>query len=155
MEYVNIGLGSEAEPTSRVKIRGRTADQTMNALKIVDWNGTPIFTVRNDGLVCAKEILVQISGSPCWGDYVFDKDYSLMSLDDLEKFVMENKHLPNFPTAEEIEQRGLNIGEIQSLFVMKLEELTLYLIQLKKENEMLKRKIIEIEKKIGGEYGEN
>ncbi len=144
----NIGLGSLTEPNTRVKIQGRTSDNTMNALKVVNWNNTSLFTVRNDGLVCAKEIMVQLSGSPCWPDYVFNDDHNLMPLKELEQYVKTQKHLPDIPSSTQVAENGINIGEMQYTLVKKIEELTLYVIQLKKENDEMKNRIIQIDSKI-------
>jgi hypothetical protein len=91
-----------------------------------------------DGIICAKEIRVSESGTPCWGDYVFDKDYKLKSIDEVEKFINENKHLPDIPSAVEVEANGIELGVMQAKLLKKIEELTLYVIELKKEINQLK-----------------
>ncbi len=70
-------------------------------------------------------------------DYVFSKDYNLLSLSEVEKFVKANSHLPNIPNAKEIETNGQNLGEMQLKLLEKIEELTLHLIDLKKNQEKL------------------
>jgi hypothetical protein len=75
-----------------------------------------------------------------WQVFIFDDEYSLMSLEDLEKHIKTNKHLPGIPSAEEIENNGLMLGETQKLMMQKIEELTLYIIELKKEINNLKSK---------------
>ena len=73
-----------------------------------------------------------------WADYVFKKDYALRSLDDVEKFIDDNGHLPDIPNETEVKNNGgIEIGEMQIKLLQKVEELTLYMIQLKKENDML------------------
>ena len=79
-----------------------------------------------------------------WADYVFDEKYKLPSLIDVEKFIQQNKHLPNIPSAAEIEKNGLNLGDTQKRMMEKIEELTLYIIQQQKEIEALKKLIIKI-----------
>lgn len=88
------------------------------------------------GTVRALEVLVETG----WADYVFDEAYNLRSIDELEKFVVLNKHLPNVPKASEIETNGLKVGETSKAMMEKIEELTLYIIQLKKEIDVLKTK---------------
>ncbi len=88
------------------------------------------------GKVICEEVKVKLSGS--WPDYVFDTKYKLSSLYELEKFIKENKHLPNIPAASEIEANGLELGEMQKKMMEKIEELTLYVIELKKELDVLK-----------------
>jgi len=77
---------------------------------------------------------------PNWPDYVFDNKYKLQSLDEVEKFIQQNNRLPGIPSAITLESGGLNIGEMQKLQMEKIEELTLYIIGLKKEIEQLKKK---------------
>lgn len=76
-----------------------------------------------------------------WADFVFDKEYRLTSLEDVEKFIQVNNHLPNIPSADEIQKNGLHLGEIQTKMMAKIEELTLYLIEANK-------RIINLEKAI-------
>ena len=73
-----------------------------------------------------------------WADYVFEEDYKLTSLQEVESYIKVNKHLPNIPSAGEIEKEGLNLGEMDAKLLQKVEELTLYLIEQHKEIENLK-----------------
>lgn len=95
-----------------------------------------------NGAIHAKELVVSNSG---WADYVFDKDYDLMSLADVESFIEKNKHLPGIPAGSEIEGEGLPVGEMQKLHMQKIEELTLYIIQQNKEMEELKARLDKLE----------
>lgn len=98
-----------------------------------------------DGKIVAEEIKVQLSQN--WPDYVFDKHYKLMPLEDVDQFIKENGHLPNMPSAREIEQEGgIELGEMQRKIVEKVEELTRYMIALKEENDMLKAEITTLKK---------
>ncbi len=65
----------------------------------------------------------------------------LQSLDEIESFVKKNKHLPNIPSASEVANNGIEVGVLQAKLLQKIEELTLHLIQLKKENEEIKKLI--------------
>lgn len=76
-----------------------------------------------------------------WADYVFQKEYKLMSLKEVEDYIKSNGHLPNMPSAREIEIEGIAMGEIINKQQEKIEELTLYLIEMKKEISMLKEKL--------------
>jgi hypothetical protein len=89
------------------------------------------------GKVICEEVKVMLSGN--WPDYVFDKKYKRPSLSDLEKFIEQNKHLPNIPAASEIESNGVEVGDMQRKMMEKIEELTLYVIELKKELDTLKQ----------------
>ena len=81
-----------------------------------------------------------------WPDYVFDSTYSLQPLDKVENYIKANKHLPNIPSASEIKSKGLDLGDISTRQQAKIEELTLYLIELKKQNELLKRRMDKLER---------
>jgi CO dehydrogenase/acetyl-CoA synthase epsilon subunit len=91
-----------------------------------------------EGSMAARSL--RITQSPGWADYVFDKKYYLRPLDEVEKFIQENQHLPDFPSAATIEKEGIDVAEMQSKLLSKIEELTLYVIELKKEVETLKKK---------------
>ena len=80
------------------------------------------------GAIRCEKVVVEIN----WADYVFNKEYKLMTIDELEKFVTANKHLPNIPTGSEIEKNGLDIGSVQAKQMEKIEELALYIIELNK-----------------------
>lgn len=97
-----------------------------------------------DGSIIAEEVRVELSGD--WPDYVFSDDYELMSLSEVEKSIIENKHLPGIPSAAEVASEGIALGEMQKKMMEKIEELTLYLIQLKKDNETLSHKVAQLSK---------
>jgi len=90
---------------------------------------TEKFTVN--GNVKAKKIIISQTN---WPDYVFDSSYVLRSLSTVEKFITQNKRLPDMPSAKEVAQKGISVGDNQALLLKKIEELTLYVIELKKEN---------------------
>lgn len=98
---------------------------------------TPDAKLAVNGLIHTKEVKVDLNG---WPDYVFSDDYNLTPLSELEKQINENKHLPNIPSANEVETNGVLLGEMNKKLLEKVEELTLYIIQLNKEVELLKEK---------------
>jgi len=85
--------------------------------------------ITNTGKLKAKEIEVTLAN---WPDFVFGKDYKLPSLSEVEQFVTQNQHLPNVPSAAEVEANGVNVGEMNAKLLQKVEELTLYIIQIEK-----------------------
>lgn len=89
-----------------------------------------------DGTLKAREIIVNNHAN--WPDYVFGDEYNLRTLEDTEKFIMKNGHLPKIPSVREVEEKGVSIGKMQAKLLEKIEELTLYCIELKKEVNMLK-----------------
>ncbi len=88
-----------------------------------------------NGTIHAREVKVDLTG---WSDFVFHPSYQLKPLTEVEKFIKANGHLHDIPSAAEVEQNGVNVGEMQKKLLQKVEELTLYVIELKKENEQLK-----------------
>jgi hypothetical protein len=82
-----------------------------------------------NGTIRAKEIIVD-SG---WADFVFEPDYKLISLEELDSYIKQNKHLPDLPTSSEVSQAGVALGEVISRLLQKVEELTLYTIQQQQE----------------------
>lgn len=76
-----------------------------------------------------------------WSDYVFDNDYILRSPYEVESFIKQNKHLPDIPKEEDIIENGYNIHDMNKLFLQKIEELTLYMIQQQKEIDSLKQQL--------------
>ncbi|MBR4814281.1 MAG: hypothetical protein IKZ67_02340 [Paludibacteraceae bacterium] len=91
----------------------------------------------------ANDIRVDLNNA---ADYVFEDNYNLKSLKEVESYVKENKHLPGIPSAAEISQNGMSVSEMSNLLLEKVEELTLHLIQLEKENEALKAKVESLDK---------
>ena len=85
----------------------------------------------------AKEIKVTLAG---WPDYVFEESYNLMSLSETEHYIHANGHLPNVPSASEVEEEGMSVGEMNRLLLQKVEELTLYVIELQKQIDEIKNK---------------
>ena len=88
----------------------------------------------NGGVAVRQIEVTQLS----WADNVFTETYKLMPLYEVEKYVIVNKHLPDIPSEKEILEQGLNLGEMQKLQMQKIEELTLYIIDLQKQIDDLK-----------------
>jgi hypothetical protein len=88
---------------------------------------TPNEKLSVNGKIRAKEIKVETAN---WPDYVFEDDYKIASLTEIEKYIKENKHLPEMPSAKEAETNGVELGEMNKLLLKKVEELTLHLIKL-------------------------
>lgn len=89
-----------------------------------------------DGKVGFREAYVKLSGA--WPDYVFEKNYKPTALQEIETFYRHHKHLPGMPSANEISETGQNIGEVQRLQQEKIEEIFIYIVELKKEIDFLK-----------------
>jgi hypothetical protein len=105
------------------------------------WTTAPAtgYALSVNGKIMCEELRVQLSES--WPDYVFADNYTLPSLKIVESFIQANRHLPNIPSAKEIEKEGLGVGDMQKRMMEKIEELTLYIIQQQKEIDTLKSAI--------------
>lgn len=93
-----------------------------------------------DGIMTEK-VKVALKNTGDWADYVFADDYKLRSLTEVEAFVKENKHLPGVPSAEEVQKTGIDMASMDAKLLEKIEELTLYLIGIQKENESLRKEV--------------
>jgi len=116
------------------------------ALTLKGSGGNNNFKITANGYVRARQVVVDLVAIP---DYVFAKDYKLMALADLEKYIMQNKHLPNIPSASEYEAKGeLDLRELQLKMLEKIEELTLYILELKRENQAQGDQILFLQNKL-------
>lgn len=106
------------------------------AVKVGIGTTSPQYTLSVNGTIQAKEVRVETG----WSDFVFEKSYKLRSLNDVEKYINQNHHLPEIPSASDIQKNGLAVADVQTKMMQKIEELTLYIIQLQKEIDALKSK---------------
>lgn len=97
-----------------------------------------------DGDMIAKRCVIQVTN---WADYVFDKDYELLSLNDVASYIETNKHLPGVPSEAQIKKDGIEMGEMNKILMQKVEELTLYMIELQKKNTQLEADIRNLQTK--------
>ncbi len=96
------------------------------------------------GKILSEEVVVLLHEN--WPDFVFEKNYILTPLAEVEDYLIKHKHLPNVPTATEVAKNGIALGETQAMLLQKIEELTLYMIELSKKNEELQKEVNEIKK---------
>lgn len=82
-----------------------------------------------EGTIGAREIVVETGE---WSDFVFNKDYKLKNLEEVENFIEENNHLPDIPSEKEVIENGIQVGEMNAKLLQKIEELTLYMIDINK-----------------------
>jgi hypothetical protein len=120
-----VGIGVTTFPTSATGTSGSV--------------NTSAYQLFVNGGALVKDMVV----SATWADYVFEKDYRLKPLEEVEGFINANGHLPNMPSALEIEEKGLNLGDMARRQQEKIEELTLYMIEhekmIKRNDELIQR----------------
>jgi len=98
-------------------------------------------------LCAAEEVHVKLVKE--WGDYVFAPDYQLKSLSEVEGFICTHHHLPGIPSAAEVETAGVSLGEMRAKLLLKIEELTLYVIEQQRTIETLQHQL----KAVGQSHG--
>ncbi len=145
-----VGIGTDS-PGSMLDIKAQTSGSRVAVLRVLNTSGTEQFKVSNDGYVLSQEFKVALqSGSDwTWPDYVFAKDYKLSSLVEVEQYINDNGHLPGIPSAEQLQNNGgIELGKMQAKLTEKIEELTLYMIEMKKENKDLQTKLNTLQQKL-------
>jgi len=120
----NFMIGSDGNPTIMVNGMG-------NGTVGIGHAPASGYKLAVGGKVLAENVTVKLQAN--WPDYVFEKSYALPTLDELKSYIDENKHLPEVPTAKEVEANGMNVGEMNMLLLKKVEELTLHLISMKEQ----------------------
>lgn len=117
----------------KIKMSGKVGINTDN-----NFTGDYNYTLAVSGGILTSEVYVKEVDE--WHDEVFDADYQLMPLRELSDYIMINKHLPDLPTEAEVLEKGYNVAEMEGLLLKKIEELTLYSIEL--QNQLLKQQAI-------------
>ena len=127
----NTGIGTYT-PNAKLHLNGAMLVGGNSARAAVGYN------ISVDGRIICEELKIQLSQS--WPDYVFASDYKLQPLEELEQSIKLNKHLPNIPSAADVTAaKGIEVGDINRRLLEKVEELTLYIININKENKQLQQ----------------
>jgi hypothetical protein len=126
----HVGLAFFTHPGSA------TANDIVSQMMVITHGGNvgigttnPTHLLSVNGIIRSKEIIVNTG----WSDFVFEEAYQLMPLPLLENYIKINKHLPEIPSANEVEENGISLGEMDAKLLQKIEELTLYIIELQKQ----------------------
>ncbi|MEZ0180599.1 hypothetical protein AB9T89_00025 [Flavobacterium oncorhynchi] len=138
----NIAFATGNNEVMRIQRGGNVGIGTINPMNKLDVNGT----------IHSKEVKVDMNG---WSDFVFKKEYNLPTLEQVEKHIAEKGHLENIPSEKEVLENGINLGEMNAKLLQKIEELTLYIIEMKKENlkiknenDLMKKNQVQLENRI-------
>ncbi|WP_205511885.1 hypothetical protein [Longitalea arenae] len=156
-----VGIGTQTptaqlHTTGTVRLGGLSSNNSLTRFVVADANGNLYYReesgssfngslnsdVAVNGRISAQKMLITQTGR--WPDYVFNKDYKLPGLNEVEAFIKQNNHLPGIPSAAEVQKKGIDIGNNQAALLKKIEELTLYSIQQDKELQLLKQEMAEL-----------
>jgi hypothetical protein len=134
---IKIGIGT-ASPRHRLDVKGVINMRVAYNAPGLNVNDNEFIGIDRSGRVTLADFRMKYKSENDWADYVFSKNYRLMPLQDLEKFIKVNNHLPNVPSAEEVVREGVNMNQITAKLLEKIEEQTLYIINLQKQIDELK-----------------
>lgn len=127
-----------ATAEGRLHINSLLPSTSSSNVMIVQNNDRRIMQLDNSGLLRTREVKVD---TQVWPDYVFDQEYVLMPLSEVEAYIQSKGHLPNVPSAQEVIAEGQDLGEMNRILLEKIEELTLYMIEQQKQIDALKVEI--------------
>jgi hypothetical protein len=156
----NSHFNGTQQVTGAVRFSGLTNDNSLTRVLVSDANGGVYYRdassiafndVLNSSLAVNGTISAQkmkITQTGIWPDYVFSSTYHLPSLKDVEQFIRQNSHLPGIPSAAEVQKKGIDVGEHQAALLKKIEELTLYTIDQKKEIDFQKEELKSLKEQI-------
>lgn len=140
----SVGIGTTT-PTAKLEVKASNTDP---AIIVRNQNDSIHFRVRANGYVEARDILVRTKTDLIFPDYVFEKNYNLKSLNEVENYINTNKHLPEVPSASDVKKEGLNLVDMDVALLKKVEELTLYVIELQKQNDEMQKQNTVMQKEI-------
>ncbi|MDY0989674.1 hypothetical protein SOM12_19735 [Flavobacterium sp. CFBP9031] len=151
-----IGHGGTGTTGSKLElfVNGNQNTTSIPDQQVMTWNyngnvgigqSNPQNKLDVKGTIHSQEVKVNMEG---WSDFVFKKEYKLPALEEVEKHIAEKGHLENIPSEKEVLKNGINLGEMNAKLLQKIEELTLYMIEMKKENEIIKKENTEMKKDI-------
>jgi hypothetical protein len=130
----NIGIG-KAAGTERVEVQGNM--RVFGNIEILNNTNRTNLRLNADGTIRCRSININAT----WADYVFEKNYSLMPLNEVKSYIDKNGKLPGVPSSKFIEKEGLEVGNILKIQMEKIEEQMLYIIQLKEQIDNLNAKV--------------
>ena len=100
-----------------------------------------------DGTIGAREVIVTTAA---WPDYVFGPGYRLRPLSEISAYIKTNHHFPDIPSEAEVKEKGVKVGEMQSMLLAKVEEVMLHMIQQEAQNQELRQRIAQLEAREAG-----
>jgi hypothetical protein len=142
---VKVGIGL-SNPRYRLDVKGVFNTRMAYNSPVYKINDRNFLELDDEGQFVLNSFKMKYTNENQWSDRVFEKNYYLMPLKDVEKFIAKNNHLPNVPSATEVVEKGVAMDEMVSKLLEKVEELTLYTIKQQKEIDALKKELKQIKK---------
>ena len=141
----NLLIGTTTDAGYKLNVAG---DVYSSGKVLIGTSGLAIgaYSLAVNGSAIFTKAVVKLNTS--WPDYVFDKNYTLLPLAEVEKFLHKNKHLPEVPSADEVIKNGIDLGDNQTILLKKVEELTIYLIEQNKKLEQQGLEISNLQKQL-------
>jgi trimeric autotransporter adhesin len=136
---VKVGIGL-SNPRYRLDVRGVFNTSMAYNSPVYKINDRNFLELDEKGQFVLNSFKMKYADENQWSDRVFEKTYQLMSLKDVEKYILQNKHLPNIPSSKEVVTHGVSMDEMVSKLLEKVEELTLHVINQQKQIDTLKAK---------------
>lgn len=143
-----VGVNTD-NPTAQLTVNGKTLIGDPAAVNI---NTTSPYGLYVQNGILTSKIRAAVVNSTYWADYVFADNYKLRSLTEVEKFVKTNKHLPEVPSAAEVERDGVDMATMDATLLKKVEELTLYMIDQNKKIEAQQQEIEALKKQVAEKH---
>ena len=132
-----LALYSDGSEKVRIKHDGSVGIGTINTFG---------YRLAVNGAIGAKEVNVEVTSD--WPDFVFSDTYELRSLEEVDRYISQNRHLPAIPSEAEVREYGINLGEMNAKLLEKIEELTLYLIEQNKQNQSQQAEIAALKERV-------
>ncbi len=134
----NVGIGITS-PQAKLDVNGSVRIGNVS----IPNNNYKLYVEKG---ILTEKVIVATHNTTEWADYVFEEDYDRNTTEEVEAFIKCNKHLPNVPSAEDVNKKGVNMVEMDAALLRQIEELWLHVIELKKENVELKEELEAIKK---------
>jgi hypothetical protein len=154
LQFLTSAKGSSVNDSPIVRMQINEDGKIIMGNVTVPTAASTPYKLYVEGGILTEKVKVALKSSAQWSDHVFAPEYNLKSLYEVEQYINQNKHLPNIPSADELVKEGVDVVEMQSKQMEKIEELTLYMIEMKKdidslrkENSSLKEEISNLKKK--------
>jgi hypothetical protein len=142
-----VGIGTNApNANAKLDVAGNIFVSNKIAIGTTDMAKIGTYALAVNGDAIFNKARVKLYNT--WPDFVFEQQYTLLPIAELEEYIQQYKHLPGVPSAQEVEQQGIDLGSNQATLLQKIEELTLYTISTDKKNTQLQQELKSLQKQV-------